>query len=145
MVGRESMSVRDYLKSPEMKFFAGSTAIIIAAVAIITSVSDSSNDDFSQILTIGPVWNDQGWSCTSDKDFVVHATLRGLRDSQLAIRVSDLGTQSLYDFSPGEIESFTVGAKGGQNVVLMRTGVVSGWITLQTTSDAMASCTSGEF
>ena len=136
------MSVRDYLESPEMKFFAGSTAIIIAAVAIITSVSDSSNDDFSQILTIGPVWNDSGWRCTSDEDFVVHATIRGLRDSQLAIRVSDLGTQSLYDFSPGEFESFTVGAKGGQAISLIRTGVVSGWVTLQTTSDAMASCTS---
>ena len=139
------MSYRDYLKSPEMKFFAGSTAIIIAAVAIITSISDSSNDDFSQILTIGPVWTDSGWRCTSDEDFVVHAALRGLRDSQLAIRVSDLGTQSLYDFSPGEIESFTVGAKGGQAVVLIRTGVVSGWVTLQTTSGAMASCTSGDF
>jgi len=139
------MSVGDYLKSPEMKFFAGSTAIIIAAVAIITSVSDSSKDDFSQILTIGPVWNEPGWRCTSDKDFIVHATLRGLRDSQLAIRVSGLGTQSLYDFSPGEFESFTVGAKGGQSVVLIRTGVVSGWVTLQTTSDAMVSCKSGEF
>ncbi len=139
------MSIRDYLVSPEMKFFAGSTAIIIAAVAIITSVSDSSSDDFSQILTIGPVWNDSGWRCTSDKDFVVHATIRGLRDSQLSIRVSDLGTQSLYDFSPGEFETFTVGAKGGQAISLIRTGVVSGWITLQTTSDAMASCTSGDF
>ncbi len=139
------MSIKDYLQSPEMKFFAGSTAIIIAAVAIITSISDSSNDDFSQILTIGPVWNDSGWRCTSDKDFVVHATLRGLRDSQLAIRVSDLGTQSLYDFSPGEFNSFTVGAKGGQAVSLIRTGVVSGWVTLQTTSDAMASCQSGDF
>ena len=139
------MSIQDYLKSPEMKFFAGSTAIIIAAVAIITSVSDSSSDDFSQILTIGPVWNDQGWRCTSDEDFIVHATLRGLRDSQLAIRVSNLGTQSLYEFSPGEFESFTVGANGGQAVVLIRTGVVSGWLTLQTTSDAMASCTSGDF
>ncbi len=139
------MSIKDYLQSPEMKFFAGSTAIIIAAVAIITSISDSSNDDFSQILTIGPVWNDSGWRCTSYKDFVVHATLRGLRDSQLAIRVSDLGTQSLYDFSPGEFNSFTVGAKGGQAVSLIRTGVVSGWVTLQTTSDAMASCQSGDF
>ncbi len=139
------MSIRDYLESPEMKFFAGSTAIIIAAVAIITSVSDSSNDDFSQILTIGPVWNDSGWRCTSDKDFVVHATIRGLRDSQLAIRVSNLGTQSLYDFSPGEFESFTVGANGGEAITLIRTGVVSGWVTLQTTSDAMASCKSGDF
>jgi len=141
------MSIRDYLESPEMKFFAGSTAIIIAAVAIITSVSDSSgsNDDFSQILTIGPVWNDDGWRCTSDKDFVVHATIRGLRDSQLSIRVSNLGTQSLYDFSAGEFETFTVGAKGGEAITLIRTGVVSGWVTLQTTSDAMASCNSGDF
>ncbi len=139
------MSIQDYLKSPEMKFFAGSTAIIIAAVAIITSVSDSSSDDFSQILTIGPVWNDSGWRCTSDKDFVVHATIRGLRDSQLGIRVSNLGTQSLYDFSPGEFETFTVGAKGGEAITLIRTGVVSGWVTLQTTSDAMASCKSGDF
>ena len=139
------MSIQDYLKSPEMKFFAGSTAIIIAAVAIITSVSDSSSDDFSQILTIGPVWNDSGWRCTSDKDFVVHATIRGLRDSQLAIRVSNLGTQSLYDFSAGEFETFTVGAKGGEAITLIRTGVVSGWVTLQTTSDAMASCKSGDF
>ena len=139
------MSARDYLKSPEMKFFAGSTAIIIAAVAIITAASDSSEDSFSQILTIGPVWNDQGWQCTSDKDIIVHATLRGLADSQLSIRVSTLGTQSLYEFTPGEFETFTVGANGGQAITLIRDGIVSGWITLQTTSDATASCTSGEF
>ncbi len=128
-----------------MKFFAGSTAIIIAAVAIITAASDSSEDSFSQILTIGPVWNDQGWQCTSDKDFIVHATLRGLADSQLSIRVSTLGTQSLYEFTPGEFETFTVGANGGQSITLIIDGIVAGWITLQTTSDAMASCASGEF
>ena len=61
------------------------------------------------------------------------------------MRVSTLGTQSLYEFTPGEFETFTVGANGGQSITLIRDGVVSGWITLQTTSDAMASCASGEF
>ncbi len=111
----------------------------------VSAASDSSKDDFSQILTIGPVWNEGGWQCTSDKDFIIHATLRGLADSQLSIRVSNLGTQSLYDFSSGEFETFSVGANGGQSITLIREGVVSGWVTLQTTSDAMASCKSGDF
>ncbi len=72
------MSIGDYLKSPEMKFFAGSTAIIIAAIAISGAIQVESKKSFSQVIVVGPVWQDQGWKCTSDEDFVVHAALRGI-------------------------------------------------------------------
>ncbi len=139
------MSIRDYLKSPEMKFFAGSTAIIIAAIAISGAIQSESLNSGSKIITVGPVWPDQGWQCTSDQDFVVHAAIRGIGSSELSIRVSDLGTQSLYTLANSRLTSFSVGANGGDSVTLIRDGTVSGWLTLETAADAKAKCTSGDY
>ena len=139
------MSFRDYLKSPEMKFFAGSTAIIIAAIAISGAVQSESLNSGSKIITVGPVWADQGWECTSDKDFVVHTALRGIGGAELSIRVSDLGTQSLYTLANSRLTSFSVGANGGDSVTLIKDGTVSGWLTMETSSNAKAECTSGDY
>jgi len=139
------MSLSDYLKSPEMKFFAGSTAIIIAAIAISGAIQSESLNSGSKIITVGPVWADQGWKCTSDEDFVVHAALRGIGGAELAIRVSDLGTQSLYTLANGRLTSFSVGANGGDSVTLIKDGTVSGWLTMETSSNAKAKCTSGDY
>ena len=139
------MSIRDYLKSPEMKFFAGSTAIIIAAIAISGAIQGESQKSFSQVIIVGPVWSDQGWQCTSDQDFVVHAALRGIGGAELSIRVSDLGTQSLYALATNRLTPFSVGANGGDSVTLIKDGTVSGWLTMETSSNAKAKCTSGDY
>jgi len=139
------MSIRDYLKSPEMKFFAGSTAIIIAAIAISGAIQSESLNSGSEIIIVGPVWPDQGWRCTSDQDFVVHAAIRGIGGAQLSIRVSDLGTQSLYTLANSRLTPFSVGANGGDFVTLIKDGTVSGWLTLETAADAKAKCTSGDY
>jgi len=139
------MSIVDYLKSPEMKFFAGSTAIIIAAIAISGAIQGESQKSFSQVITVGPVWPDNGWQCTSDKDFVVHAALRGIGGANLAIRVSDLGTQSLYELVNTRLTPFSIGSSGGNSITLIKDGTISGWLTLETAGDAKASCTSGDF
>ncbi len=139
------MSIQDYLKSPEMKFFAGSTVIIIVAIAISGAIQGESQKSFSQVIIVGPVWSDQGWKCTSDQDFVVHAAIRGIGGSQLAIRVSDLGTQSLYNLANGRLSPFSVGANGGDSITLLKDGTVSGWLTMETSSKAKAKCTSGDY
>ena len=89
---------------------------------------------------MGPVWTANTWSCTSDADFVVYATVRALTDAQLAISISGLGTQSFYTFEPSNLYSFTVGSPAGNTMTITRTGTVTGWFTLQTTSGATASC-----
>ncbi len=139
------MSIRDYLKSPEMKFFAGSTAIIIAAIVISGAIQSESLNSGSKIIIVGPVWPDQGWQCTSDQDFVVHAAIRGIGGAELSIRVSDLGTQSLYSLANSRLTPFSVGANGGDSVTLLKDGTVSGWLTLETAADAKAECTSGDY
>ena len=118
-----------------------STAVIIATIIATSSVSGPAEKPFSQIITVGPVWPTDAWACTSDKDFIVHGTLRGLGNGRLAISVSDLGTQSLFSFDPGRMEAFSVGGSADDTIVMRRTGTVSGFITLQTTQDATASCT----
>lgn len=122
---------------------AGAVVIIVIAIYISAWVQGEANTTFSQIITVGPVWNDPVWSCTSDENFIVHGAVRGLGNAQLTIRVSNLGAQSLYEFDPERIVSFSVGAEGGQTITLLREGTLSGWLTLQTMSNADAGCTSG--
>jgi len=40
---------------------------------------------------------------------------------------------------------FSIGASGGDSVVLIKDGTVSGWLTMETAGDAKASCTSGNY
>ena len=139
------MSLSDYLKSPEMKFFAGSTAIIIAAIVILGATQAESQKSFSQVIIVGPVWSDSGWKCTSEQDFVVHAAIRGIGGAELSIRVSDLGTQSLYALANNRLTPFSIGANGGDSITLIKDGTVSGWLTMETSGNAKAKCTSGDY
>ena len=120
---------------------ATAVAIIIFAIVITAVMQGPADKAFSQIITVGPEWNDDSWSCTSDADFMVHSTLRGIDDSpQLRITIPEVGTQSLLTLDPEKMETFSIGASGGSTLTMTRTGTITGFITLQTTSDATASC-----
>jgi len=116
----------------------GGIAVILIAIGA-SSVSEEKKS-FSQILTVGPVWTTDSWLCTSDADFMVYGTLRGLAGSLLEIDISGIGIQSLYALEEGQMESFSVGAPGGHQVVITRSGTVTGFITIQTISGAEANC-----
>ena len=124
---------------------AAAVVIILFAIAITAVVQGSPSPTFSQIITVGPVWNSDVWSCTSDADFIVHGTLRGIGENpQLTISISDVGTQSLYTLESGKMETFSIGSDAGDTITLTRTGTITGFITMQTTSDATAACTQPE-
>jgi len=115
--------------------------VIVFAVAVTAQLQGRIEKPSSQILTYGPGWNGIKWTCVSDRDFIVYGTIRGLGDSQLSINISGIGTQSLYSLDPEKMQSFTVGSPGNHTMVITRTNTVSGFFTLQTESDAKASCT----
>lgn len=114
--------------------------IVVSAVAVLLSMQENENT-FSKIITVGPIWASNAWSCTSNEDYLVYGALRGLEDAQISVSNSDLGTQSLYTFDDGKMQPFTVGGQASQTTTITRTGVVSGWLTLQTMSNANATCT----
>jgi len=115
--------------------------MIILLVIIIPVMLLTNTEPFSQIITVGPIWESDSWICVSDSDFMVHGALRGLENSQLEIFIENVGTQSLYSLNPSEMETFSVGSSAGNEVIITRTGTVTGFITLQTSADATASCT----
>ena len=117
-------------------------AIILVAIGISNTMQQPQKSDAPQIITVGPIWNTNSWTCTSDSDFVVHGVLRGLADSLIEINISNVGAQSLFALEEGQLEPFTVGAEGGNYITITRTGTLTGFITMQTASDAVASCTS---
>jgi len=111
------------------------------AIGISAAVQGTPDKAMSQILTVGPVWSTDAWECTSDENFIVHATLRGIADNPLIeINVEDHGTQSFYSLNIGESETFSVGNQADKTITITRTGTVTGFLTLQTTSNAEASC-----
>ncbi len=113
--------------------------IIVSAVAMLLSMQNDEGT-FSKIITVGPIWTSDVWSCTSNKDFLVYGALRGLEGTQISIAIPDLGAQSLYALDNGKMQTFTIGGQSDQTVIITRTGLVTGWLTLQTMSDADASC-----
>jgi len=115
--------------------------LIILLAFVFSVILFSNTEPFFQVITVGPVWESNSWSCVSDSDFMVHGTLRGLGNSQLEIFIENVGDQSLYTINPGEMETFSVGSTGGNEIIITRTGTVTGFITLQTSADATASCT----
>ena len=123
---------------------AAAVVIIVIAIAITAQVQGTPDKPMSQIITVGPVWNTDAWTCTSDADFVVHAAIRGIGVDPLpliAVSVQDHGTQSFYSMDNSESVAFTVGNQADKTITITRTGTVTGFLTLQTTSDAIASCT----
>ena len=119
----------------------GITVIVLLAIIIPTTFLTPNTEPFSKVITVGPVWESNSWSCVSDSDFMVHGTLRGLGNSQLEIFIENVGSQSLYTINPGEMETFSVGNTAGNEIIITKTGTVTGFITLQTSADATASCT----
>jgi len=124
---------------------AAAVVIIVIAIGISAAVQDSTDKSMSQVLTVGPVWPTDVWECTSDSDFVVHAVIRGIGSDPLPlikIWVENQGAQSFYSMDNSESVSFSVGNQADKSVSIARTGTVTGFLTLQTTSDAIASCIS---
>jgi len=119
----------------------GITVIVLLAIIIPTMFLTPNDEPFSKVITVGPVWDSDSWTCVSDSDFMVYGTLRGLGNSQLEIFIENVGGQSLYTINPGEMETFSVGNTAGSEIIITRTGTVTGFITLQTSTDATASCT----
>jgi len=129
------------LKRSDLVIVAGATVIIVLAIVITALVQGAQDNSFSKVITVGPIWNNDAWACTSDADFVVLGALRGIGDlPQLSIAISGVGTQSFYVLEVGALETINVGAAADRTVLITRTGTVSGFITLQTASDATASC-----
>ncbi len=126
--------------NPQLFLTITTIVIIVFAVVITALVQGSPEPAFSQIITVGPIWTTNTWSCTSDADFIVHGTIRALSNAQLEIAISGLGAQSLYTFVPSNLYSFTIGSPADHTMTLTRIGTVTGWITLQTVSGATASC-----
>jgi len=123
---------------------AAAVVIIVIAIGITAAVQGSPEKAMSQIITVGPVWSTDSWSCTSDAGFIVHAAIRGIGADPLPliqIWAEDRGTQSFYSMDNSETVSFSVGNAADKTITITRTGTVTGFLTLQTTSDAIASCT----
>jgi len=124
--------------------FAVSTIIILMAIAIsAVAVSNSGKSSFSQVINVGPVWDTNEWTCTSDSEYIVHGALisYGNSTSTLSIYVSGSGTQPDFEFTPLKMESFSVGGPAGSTMRIFSTvGTITGFLTLQTMSDAEASC-----
>ena len=129
------------LNSSNLLLVSVSTIIVVIAIVISSTLTTSNDQAFSQILVVGPVWSNDIWTCTSDADFLIHGALRGLEGALLEIEIEDAGTQSLYSLNTGELESFSVGSQANHSMNITRTGTVTGFLTLQTTSSAIASCT----
>ncbi len=116
----------------------GGIAVILAAIGATSAAEQEKS--FSQIITVGPVWNTDSWLCTSNEDFVIHGNLRGLAGALLEIDISETGTQSLYALEAGQLESLSVGASADQQITFTRTGTLTGFLTMQTVSGADANC-----
>jgi len=130
-----------FLSRGDVFLVGASTIIIIFAIVITAAVQGPPGTTFSQVITVGPVWNTDTWSCTSDANFMIYGTFRALGDdAQIAISILGVGSQSLYELDSGQLETFSVGSAPG-TITVTRTGIITGFITLQTTSDATASCT----
>ena len=131
-----------FFSKPSILFVSAATVIIIFTIVITASVQSSTMSTFSQVITVGPVWNSDSWSCTSDAEYIVHATLIAYdEDNMLTIFLNTQGSQPDFRLTPFEMQSFTVGGPADSFITITRSGIISGYITLQTTSGATASCT----
>jgi len=132
----------NFLSRSDVFLVGASTIIIIFAVIITAAVQGSPENKFFQVITVGPVWNSDAWSCTSDEDFMIHGSLRATGpDKMLKIGITAVGTQSLYALDPNQLETFSIGVPADETITITRTGIVTGFITMQTGTDAKASCT----
>jgi len=136
------MSFFSNLGRSDILLVGASTIIIIFAIVITASVQGPSEKTFSQIITVGPVWNTINWLCTSTGPFLVHGVLISYTENaRLEIFASGAGEQPDFILQPNEMHSFTIGDIADSSIRISRlAGTITGFITLQTTSDATASC-----
>lgn len=128
------------MNSSNLLLVSVSTIVVIIAVVITGIITNSNVEESPQILVVGPVWDTDSWLCVSDRDFIIHGTVRGIEESLLEIDISERGTQSLYALENNQLESFSVGATGGSQITITRTGIVTGFLTMETISSADANC-----
>jgi len=136
------MSTLDLLSRSDILLISAATIVIVFAIVITAIVQGTPEIPFSQVITAGPVWTTDTWLCTSTADFIIDAALIAYGEGgTLQIYVSGLGTQPNFKFEPLIMQSFSIGGAGDSSVMITRnSGVVTGFLTLQTTSDAIASC-----
>jgi len=131
-----------FLSRSDVTLVGGAVVIIVLAIVITAAVQGSQDTSFSQIITVGPVWRADTWECTSDANFILYSTLISYDQSaELTINISGRGTQPDFEFNPLEMHSFTVGGNAGSVINIIREGNISGFITMQTSAGAVASCT----
>ena len=131
-----------FFSKPSVLFVSAATIIIIFTIVITATVQGVPEKPFSQVITAGPVWTTDSWTCTSDAEFIVHATLIAYTEpNELTIDISTQGRQPDFELTPLKMQSFTVGGSADSSITISRAGIITGYITLQTTSGATASCT----
>jgi len=129
------------LARPDVFLVSAATVIIIFAI-VITAAVQGPPETFSQVIIVGPVWPSNVWTCTSDANYMVNAVLNtyGNTTSYLTITVSGQGSQPDFAFTPLKMETFSVGGPADSTMTISSIGIITGYITLQTMSDAVASC-----
>jgi len=131
-----------FFSKPSVLFVSAATVIIVFTIVITASIQSSTLSTFSQVITVGPVWTGVGWICTSDADYMLHATLIAYsEDNELTIIHTARGSQPDFELTPLEMQSFSIGGRADSSITISRSGTITGYITLQTTSGATASCT----
>ena len=140
------MSVVSYLSRSDVFLVVSSTSIIILAfvitIVITTAVQGEPEKSFSKVLTVGPVWRTNTWLCSSTEEFMVHGVLIAYADNVgLTIALSGLGTQPDFRFALADMKTFSIGGPADSSITFTRAvGVITGFLTLQTSSGATASC-----
>jgi len=136
------MSTMGYLSRSDVTLVGGAVIIIVFALVITAAVQASNEESFSQIITVGPVWHTGTWICTSTAEFMVHGVLISYSEQGgIEIFVSGVGSQPDFLFNQREMINFSVGGEADSSIRFTRsTGVISGFLTLQTTSGAAAAC-----
>ncbi len=136
------MSTLDLLSRSDILLVSAATIIIVFAIVITSVIQGTPEIPFSQVVTAGPVWPTDTWLCTSTADFIIHSTLISYGDrNTIQIYVSGQGTQPDFEFEPLKMQSFSIGGPGGSSIMIKKNaGTVTGFLTLQTTSNAIANC-----
>ena len=136
------MSTMGYLTRSDVTLVGAAVIIIVFAIIITATIQSSNETSFSKILTVGPVWSTNTWICTSTEEFLIHGVLISYTDgARLTINLSGQGTQPDFIFAEAEMKSFSIGGTADSSITIIRSnGVITGFLTLQTASDAKASC-----
>ena len=137
------MSTMGYLSRSDVTLVGAAVIIIVFAIVITAAVQGSEEArTFSKVKTVGPVWHTDTWVCTSTKEFLVHGVLIAYANNVgLTIAVSGQGTQPDFRLQQNDLKTFTIGGPAGSNIRISKSlGELSGFLTLQTSSDAKASC-----